>query len=58
MKNVALFFFFYPLLIQGGFSQGLTPEEWGLKAFEIAHASLGDIHYYVTEKGIDQENPI
>ncbi len=58
MKKVAFFFFLSILLIQGGFSQGLTPEEWGLKAFKISHETLGDINYYVTAKGIDQEKPL
>ena len=58
MKKMAFFFFLSLLMIQGGFSQGVTPEEWGLKAFEIEHETLGDIHYYVTEKGIDQKKPI
>jgi len=45
-------------MIQIGFSQGVTPKEWGLQAFKIGHETLGDIHYYVTEKGIDQEKPL
>ncbi len=58
MKQGAFFLFLSLLIFQGGFSQGLTPEEWGLKAFKIEHKTLGDIHYYVTETGIDQKKPL
>jgi hypothetical protein len=57
MKKWGFFLFISLLITQGGFPQGLTPEEWGLKAFKIAHETLGDVHYYVTEKGIDREKP-
>jgi predicted esterase len=46
------------MITKSGLSQGVTPEEWGLKAFKIAHETLGDIHYYVTEKGIDLKKPL
>jgi len=45
-------------LIQSVFAQGVTPEDWGLKGFHIKDGQLGDINYYVTEKGIDQEKPL
>ena len=51
--------FLIPLfLIQSLFAQGVTPKDWGLKSFHIEDAQLGDINYYVTEKGIDQEKPL
>ena len=58
MKKGAFFLSLSFLVYQGGFSQGLTPEEWGLREFKIVHETLGDIHFYVTEKGIDQEKPL
>jgi hypothetical protein len=57
MKKWGFFLFISLLITQGGFPQGLTPEEWGLKAFKIAHETLGDVHYYVTEKSIDRKKP-
>lgn len=45
-------------LIQSLFAQGVAPKDWGLKSFHIKDAQLGDINYYVTEKGIDQEKPL
>ena len=58
MKKGIFILFLALLVFKGGFSQGMTPEEWGLKAFEIAHETLGDIHYYVTEKGIERKKPL
>jgi predicted esterase len=58
MKRGAFFLLLFLLIFHAGFSQGLTPEEWGLEAFKIEHETLGDIHYYVTKKGIDQEKPL
>lgn len=56
MKKI---FFLIPLLIIPDlFSQGLTPKDWGLKEFHIENEKLGQIDYYVTEKGIDQEKPL
>jgi hypothetical protein len=46
------------LLIQSLFAQGVEPEDWGLKSFQIKDAQLGDINYYVTEKGIEQDKPL
>jgi len=51
----SLFFIFF---IQGLFAQGVLPADWGLKAFQISDPKLGEIKYYVTEKGIDQDKPI
>jgi len=45
-------------VIQTAFAQGVTPEDWGLKAFQIQNTKLGEVNYYVTEKGIDQEKPL
>ena len=51
--------FIIPLLImQNVFAQGVEPKDWGLKAFHIKDAQLGDINFYVTEEGIDQEKPL
>jgi len=51
--------FLIPLLImQNVFAQGVEPKDWGLKAFHIKDAQLGDINFYVTEEGIDQEKPL
>lgn len=58
MKKGTFMLFLSLFIIKGGFSQGMTPEEWGLRAFKIAHETLGDINYYVTEKGIDQNKPL
>jgi hypothetical protein len=46
------------ILIESSFAQGISPRDWGLKGFYINDAELGDINYYVTEKGIDQEKPL
>lgn len=40
------------------FAQGILPEDWGLKAFRIEDQTLGEISYYVTSEGIDQDKPI
>jgi len=45
-------------LIQSLFAQGVSPKNWGLKSFHIKDAQLGDINYYVTEKGINQKKPL
>lgn len=51
--------FLIPLfIIQNAFAQGVAPKDWGLKEFHIKDAQLGDINFYVTEKGIDQEKPL
>jgi hypothetical protein len=39
-------------------AQGTTPKDWGLKKFHFKDAKLGDINFYVTEKGIDQDKPL
>jgi esterase/lipase len=58
MKKSAISLFVIWLMIPFGFSQGVTPKDWELRAFKITHETLGDIHYYVTEKGIGQEKPL
>ena len=45
-------------LVQSLLAQGVAPKDWGLKGFHIKDAQLGDINYYVTEKGMDQEKPL
>jgi hypothetical protein len=56
MRTCNLFVFFF--FIQGLFAQGVLPSDWGLKAFQIADPKLGEINYYVSEKGIDQDKPL
>jgi len=56
MKTMSLLVPF--LLVQSLFAQGVAPKDWGLKGFHIKDAQLGDINYYVTEKGMDQEKPL
>jgi hypothetical protein len=51
----ALIFIF---LIQSISAQGVTPEAWGLREYQIQDPQLGNINFYVTEKGIDQDKPI
>ena len=58
MKKKGLLLIFVFMLVNVVFSQGVNPSDWGLKAFDIADKQLGDIHYYVSEKGIDQNKPI
>jgi esterase/lipase len=45
-------------LIQRVFAQGVTPADWGLENFHFKDALIGDINFYVTEKGIDQDKPL
>jgi len=54
-----IFFFILSLLFtQNVFSQGVTPEDWGLREYHIEHKELGDIYYYVTREGLDTEKPL
>ncbi len=46
------------LIMRNLFAQGVTPEDWGLEAFHINNGRLGEINYYVTAKGIDEEKPL
>jgi hypothetical protein len=39
-------------------AQGILPSDWGLRAFQIKDKELGQIDFYVTEKGIDQKKPL
>lgn len=51
--------FLIPLfIIQNVFAQGIAPKDWGLKEFHIVNEQLGDIYYYITAEGIDQEKPL
>jgi len=45
-------------LMQGITAQGVLPEEWGLNAYQIHDPELGEINYYITQKGIDQDKPV
>lgn len=38
--------------------QGVAPKDWGLKDFTINDKNLGEINFYVSEKGIDEDKPI
>jgi len=48
MKTIIVFISLF--LIQNIFAQGVKPEDWGLKKFNIKDAQLGNINFYVTEK--------
>lgn len=45
-------------LMQGIAAQGVLPEDWGLNAYQINDPELGEINYYITQKGIDQDKPV
>jgi len=45
-------------LIQNLYAQGILPSDWGLRAFQIKDKKLGQIDFYVTEKGIEQQKPL
>lgn len=40
------------------FCQGVHPEDWGLQAFQIHDPELGEIHYYVTADGLEEDKPL
>ena len=46
------------IVTQGIAAQGVLPEDWGLNAYHINDSELGDIHYYISQKGIDQDKPV
>jgi len=52
---ISLFLIFYAPVL---FGQGVLPEDWGLKAYQLDDLRLGNIDYYVTEKGLDVDKPI
>ena len=56
MKSIILIILLF--MIQNLFAQGIAPKDWGLEGFYIQDAQLGDINYYVTSKGLDQEKPL
>lgn len=56
MKTITLFLSLW--FAQNIFSQGILPSDWGLRAFQIKDKQLGQIDFYVTEKGINQEKPL
>jgi hypothetical protein len=56
MKTITLFISLW--LVQNLFAQGILPSDWGLRPFQIKDKKLGQIDFYVTEKGIDQEKPL
>jgi len=59
MKTIKiLLIILFCCLIQGIAAQGVLPEDWGLNAYQINDSGLGEINYYVTRKGIDQDKPV
>ena len=36
----------------------MLPEDWGLNAYQIIDPELGEINYYISQKGIDQDKPV
>lgn len=45
-------------LMQGIAAQGVLPGDWGLNAYQINDPELGEINYYITQKGITQDKPV
>ena len=45
-------------LMQSIAAQGVYPEDWGLKAYQINDPELGEINYYISQKGIGQDKPV
>ncbi|MBN1999052.1 hypothetical protein JW935_15950 [candidate division KSB1 bacterium] len=58
MKTRTVFIFISLFCLPAIFAQGVNPSDWGLEAFLIKHETLGDIRYYVTKNGIEQEKPL
>ena len=56
MKTII--FLILVFVFQNVFAQGVTPEEWGLEAFFIRDAKLGEINFYVSKKDIDEKKPL
>jgi pimeloyl-ACP methyl ester carboxylesterase len=56
MKTLHSIFFCF--LLQGLLAQGIRPADWGLEAFQISDPVLGEINYYVSLQGMDQDKPI
>jgi len=45
-------------LMQGIAAQGVLPKDWGLNTYQIIDPELGDINYYISQNGIDQDKPV
>jgi len=58
MKKIVFLILIPFFIIQSAHAQGVTPKDWGLKDFFLQDDRLGEINFYVTEKGIDQEKPL
>ena len=58
MKKIILLLLIPFVFVKSASAQGVTPLEWGLKNFRIEDDRLGEINYYVTEKGIDEKKPL
>ena len=57
MKKTLLFFVVL-LIVEKGVTQGVEPKDWGLEAFHVKDPKLGNIHFYVSQNGIDEEKPL
>ena len=58
MKKIVFLILIPLFIIQSAHAQGITPKEWGLNDIHLQVDRLGEINFYVTEKGIDQEKPL
>lgn len=56
MKYLFLLISFF--ISQNVCAQGVNPEDWGLKQFNMEDKQLGDIYFYVTEGGLGEEKPL
>lgn len=56
MKYLILFFSL--CIFQNVYAQGTTPGDWGLEQHYMEDEELGDIYYYVSKDGLDQEKPL
>lgn len=53
--NLTLFILLIPFFLH---AQGVSPTDWGLRGFEIDHHELGQINYFISEKGIEEDKPV
>jgi pimeloyl-ACP methyl ester carboxylesterase len=45
-------------ILMGLYGQGMYPEDWGLKAFQIQDPEMGTLNYYVSQDGLDEDRAI
>jgi len=57
MKHL-IFTFLIFLTVNYNYGQPKTPEGYGLKPFSITDKDLGEVNFYVTKKGIENEKPL